>query len=156
MRAAGFLEAKLAFPLRQRTREEIHRWRAKKTRHEKIGGPLVNRQRIGHLLQEALLQDGDAPAQTHRLDLIVRDMNHGGAEPGVQTAHLHAHLHAQWSIEMGERLVEQEELWPSDYGSPHRHTLALAAGERAGDSAEAGREAEELRRVPHPSFDFRR
>ena len=65
--------------------------------------------RIGELLHLALVHDRDARRQRHRLDLVVGDIDDGGADPLVQLLDLHAHLDAQLGVEIGERLVEQEQ-----------------------------------------------
>ena len=54
-------------------------------------------------------QQHDAVGERHRLDLVVGDVDHGLAEPLVQPLDLGAHLVAQLGIEVGERLVEQEQ-----------------------------------------------
>jgi hypothetical protein len=49
----------------------------------------------------------------------------------VQLLDLGAHLHAQLGVEVGQRLVEQEDLGVAHDGAAHRHALALAARELA-------------------------
>ena len=45
---------------------------------------------------------------------------------------LRAGLHAQFRVEVGQRLVEQEDLRLAHDGAAHRHTLALAARQLLG------------------------
>ena len=47
----------------------------------------------------------------------------------MQILQLQAHLHAQLSVEVGERLVEQEHSRFTHDGAAHGHALALAARE---------------------------
>ena len=86
---------------------------------------------------------GDDPVgQGHRLDLVVRDVDRGGAERLVQLLDLAAHLLAQAGVEVRQRLVEQEGLGRAHDGAAHGDALALAAGERARPAFEQGVEAE--------------
>ena len=49
-------------------------------------------------------------------------------------------------VQVGQRLVEQEDLGVADDGPAHGHPLALAAGELGGLLVELLREAQDLRR----------
>ncbi len=88
----------------------------------------------------------DPVPQRHRLHLIVRDVEHVGAEPGEQLRQLDAHASAELRVEVGEWLVEQEERSAPDDGATDRDALALAArkcarlpGEKLRDAAQLGR-----------------
>ena len=54
----------------------------------------------------------------------------------VQLGDLDAHLHAQAGVEVGERLVEQEDARVADDGAADGDALALAAGELLGLAVE--------------------
>ena len=75
------------------------------------------------------MHHGDARRHRHRLDLVVGDIDDGGADALVQPLDLHPHLDAQFGIEIGERLVEQEQQGIAHQGAAHRHALALTAGQ---------------------------
>ena len=49
----------------------------------------------------------------------------------MQLFELDAHLHAQFGVEIGQGLVEQERVGRAHDGAAHRHALALAAGQLA-------------------------
>ena len=91
------------------------------------------------------LQQHDAVGQRHRLDLVVGDVDHRRAELLVQALDLAAHLVAQLGVEIGQRLVEQEEpglraRWPA------RSRRAGAGRPTAGaGSGRAGRRCRALR-----------
>ncbi len=94
-----------------------------------FAGLVVELQRRADLLDRAVAQHDHAVGQRHRLDLVVRDVDRRRAEVAVQLGDLDPRLAAQRRVEVGQRLVEQEDL-----GRPHdraadRHALALAAGE---------------------------
>src|SRR5262245_56275190 len=52
------------------------------------------------LLQHAVPHDGDPVAHSHRLHLIVRDVDGGGAEVPLDPGHLGAHLHPQLGVQV--------------------------------------------------------
>ena len=113
---------------------EVHLRRADEAGDEDVawrGVQLVGR---AHLLQPSLVGDGDAVRQGHRLDLVVGDVDHGGAEALVQFLELDPHPRAQGRVEVAQRLVEQEDLGPPDDGTAHRHPLPLAARQLLGES----------------------
>jgi hypothetical protein len=79
----------------------------------------------------AVAHHHDAVAQRHRLDLVVGDEHRGGRHLGMQALDLDAHLRAQLGVEVGERLVEQEDQRVAHQAAAERHALLLAARELA-------------------------
>ena len=75
----------------------------------------------------------------------MRDVDRRDPEVGLQGGDVGPHLHAQLRVEVGERLVHQEHLRQPDDRAPHRHTLALAAGELARLAVQILLEAEQCR-----------
>ena len=63
----------------------------------------------------------------------------------VQLLDLGAHLDAQLGVEVGQRLVEQEELGVAHQRPAHRDALALAARQLAGLAVEQVVDLQELR-----------
>ena len=61
-----------------RHRHEVHARAAEKRRHEKVRRPLVELQGCSRLLQLPVVEQRQAVAHRHRLDLIVRDMVQSG------------------------------------------------------------------------------
>jgi hypothetical protein len=94
------------------------------------------------LLDLALVEHEHAVGEGHGLDLVVGDVDAGGAELLVLLADVDADLGAQGGVEVGEGLVEEEQLGAADDGAAHGDALALAAGEGAGEAVEEGLEAE--------------
>src|SRR5688500_196242 len=106
------------------------------------------------LLERALRKDGDAVAERHRLDLVVGDMNGGDTKPGMQAPELGPHLHPELGVEIGQGLVEKEDIRFAYDRPAHRHPLALAAGELLGLAMEKGGEVENPRSLVHPLVDL--
>ena len=97
------------------------------------------------LLQEAVAHDGDAVAHGHRLDLIVGHVDDGGAEALVQPRDFRACVHSQLGVEVGERLVQEEDGGLAYHGPAERHALPLAARELAGLALEQSLDVEQRR-----------
>ena len=98
--------------------------------------------------------DGDALADAERLQLVRSRVERGGAELPVQALELGAHVVAELRIEVGERLVEEEEPRAADDGAPDGEPLLLAAAERCRLAVQRVGDTEQLRGLPHPRVDF--
>ena len=83
--------------------------------------------RRSYLLQPAEVQDGDPVAEPHRLDLVVRDVDGRGGQALLELLELEARRGAELGVEVGERLVEQEDLRLADERAGERDSLTLAA-----------------------------
>ena len=57
------------------------------------------------------------------------DVDGGNPEPALQIADLAPHVDAEPRIEIGERLVEKENLWANDKGARDGDTLELSTDE---------------------------
>ncbi len=134
--------------------EQVHPRAADEAGDEDVGGLVVEVERRADLLDHALAQHDDAVGEGHRLDLIVGDEDHRRAEAAVQAVDLDAHLHAEFGVEVGERLVEEEDLRLADDGPADRDALALAAGELAGAAVEKLRDLKDLGGVLHLALDL--
>ena len=67
--------------------------------------------------------------QRHGFGLVVRHIQHGGAERVVQPRDLAPHLHAQLGVEVGERFVEEKHRRLADDRPTEGDALLLAARE---------------------------
>ena len=101
------------------------------------------------------MQDGDALADRHRLGLIVRHVDHRGAERAVEGEQLRAQLDAQRAVETRERLVEQKRLWTTDDGAAQGHALALTLRQVLRHAIEHVLQAEPRRGLEHAAGDLR-
>ena len=117
--------------------------------------PVVEADRGVDLLQHAVLEHGDAVAHGHRLDLVMGDVDRGDAQAVLQRGDLGAGLHPQLGVEVGQRLVHQEDLWLADDRPAHRHPLTLTAGERFRFPVEVRVEVEDRGGLLDPLADVR-
>ena len=111
--------------------KKVHRRRAHEAGDEHVRRALVDLARLGVLLQQALMHDGDARGERHRLHLVVRDVDGGLVEPLVEFLDLRPHLDAELGVEVGERLVEEEQHRIAHQRAAHGDALPLAAGKLA-------------------------
>ena len=121
---------------------EVHRRAADEAGDEHVDRRVVQLLRGADLLQQARAHDGDPLAHRHRLDLVVGDVDHRGAQALVEARDLGAGLHAQLRVEVGERLVHQEHRRLAHDRPAERDALALAAGELLGLALEQRLELE--------------
>jgi hypothetical protein len=81
------------------------------------------------LLEVAVLEHRHAVTHGHGLGLVVGDVDRGDAEAALQRGDLGAGLHAQLGVEVGQRLVHEEDLGGAHDGAAHGNTLTLTTGE---------------------------
>ncbi len=114
---------------------------------------VVEVERGAELLHVAGVQHHDPVRQRHRLHLVVGDVDHRGVHPPVQLGDLEPRLDAQRRVEVGERLVEQENLGVAHDRPADGDALALAAGEVLGQPVEELVELQDARRFLHLRLD---
>ena len=88
------------------------------------------------------------------LGLVVGDVDEGGLELLVQPADLSPHGGAQLGIQVGQRLVQQEDGGVADHGPAQGHALALAAGQGLGLAVEQVLQIQGLGRLMDPPVDL--
>ena len=93
---------------------------------------LVDLARRADLDDAAFIHHRDLVRKRKRLGLVVRDVDGREIEVALQPLELGAHAVAQLGVEVGERLVEQQELRLHHQGAREREPLLLAAGELGG------------------------
>ena len=97
------------------------------------------------------MQQHNFVGQSHGLDLIVRDVNHAGrVHVFVQLGNFQTCLHAQGSVQVGQRLIKQKQLRLFHNGTPNGYALTLTTRQSFGQSVEQGCELQNIGR----SFDF--
>ena len=91
--------------------------------------PLVDVARRADLLDAPLVHHRDLVRQRERLALVVRHVDGGDPQLALQPLQLEAHLLAQLGVEVGQRLVEQQQRRLHHQRARERQALLLAAGE---------------------------
>jgi len=122
--------------------EQVHGPRTEESGHKRVVRVVVQRFVRPYLLNAAVAHHCYAVAQRHRLDLVVRHVKRGDGEPVEEAANLDAGLRAELGIQVGQRLVEQEQLGIAHQRAGDGEALLLAAGERARLAVEQLTEAE--------------
>ena len=111
-------------------------------RIDALGRPLV--------LDVAMVHHHAVVGQRHRLLLVVRDVDEGGADALLQRLQLVLHLAAQLQVERAERLVEQEHRRLDDQRPRQRHALPLSAGKLVRHLVEGVGQAHHRQRLARP------
>ena len=93
---------------------------------------LVDLAGAANLLHSAAVHDGDPIGHRERLLLVVRDVDEGRAELGLDSLELELHLLAEFHVERAERLVEQQCRGLVDESPRQRDTLLLTSRKLAG------------------------
>jgi hypothetical protein len=134
--------------------EEVHRRAADEAGHIGVGRAGPDFHGCRDLRGVALVHHHQPVAERHRLHLVMGDEQGGDAEAALQAPDLGAHLHAQLGVEVGERLVEQEQLGLAHDGAAHGDALALPAGKLARLALQQGADAEQVGRFLHAALDL--
>ena len=128
--------------------------RAEEGQHELVGRVVVHVRRRAHLLEAAVVDDGQAVGHLHGLLLVVGDQHRGHGQRGVQVAQPQAQLRAHLRVERAEGLVEQQHLGLDGERAGEGHALALATRELGGVAlAEVG-QADQLEQLVDARLDL--
>ena len=96
---------------------------------EATSGSLVNIFRRADLLDAAGVEDGNAIGHGERFDLIVGDKEAGDAELALDVADLAAQFLAQFGVQVGEWLIQEQDRRFDHQCPRQRYPLLLTAGE---------------------------
>ena len=154
--AGAFVKEQNPVLFRQRALKKIHRRRADEPGDKPTGGTAVNFLRPRQLPHRAVLHHRQRVGQSQGFGLVVRDENHGRAEPSAQAGDFAAQLQAQGRVQVGERFVEQKNPRMAHQGAAQGGALAFAAGHLGGPPLQQGRQPEHFRRRSHAGGRFRR
>jgi hypothetical protein len=154
-RAIGEFHQQVVAAAAQRAGNEVHRRRADEAGDEQVGRIVVQVQRSAALLDPAVAHDDDLVGHRHCLDLVMGHVHRRRLQALVQLLDLSAHLHPQLGVEIGQRLVEQEDLRIAHDRAAHRHPLALPARQLARITFEQLAQAQDVGRALDPLGDGR-
>ena len=118
--------------------------RAEKAGDEGCGGAEVDVLGRAELLDLAGVHDGEPVGEREGFLLIVGDEEEGDAGLALHGFELGAHLLAEFGVEGGEGLVEEEQAGFEDEGAGERDALLFAAGELGGEAVAFGGELDEV------------
>ena len=121
---------------------------------ELVDGVVIDLLRGADLFHNTGAHDDDAVGERHSLALIVRNVNGGDADLLLDAADLRAHRDAQLGVQVGERLVEEQNARLDDERAGERHTLLLTAGELVGHAALHTGELHEIKDLHHALADL--
>ena len=124
--------------------EEVHLRHADKAGNEDVRGMVEDLLRRGDLLDNAVLHDHDTVAESHGLGLVVSNIDERALDLVAQLDELGTHLVTQLGVQVGQRLVHQEDLRITHDGAADSDTLALAARKRLGLAVEVLGDTQDL------------
>ena len=97
---------------------------------DELGSRLViDLPRRAHLLHMAAAHDNDVVGDGHCLGLVVGDVDRGDTHLLLDLTDLGTHGDTQLCVQVGQRLVEEQDARLQDQGSRQRDTLLLTAGQ---------------------------
>ena len=108
--------------------EEVHLRDADEACDEEVRWVVEQLLRGADLLDNAVPHDHDAVAEGHGLGLVVRDVDERGVDALAELDDLCTHLVAELCVQVGERLVHEQDLGLTHDGAADGDALALAAG----------------------------
>ncbi len=123
--------------------------RSEKLRHELIRRIVIDLLGRIHLLQHALLHDHNEVRNAHRLILVVRDKHRCDAGFLLDPPDLLPCRQTQSGIQIGERLIQEQDFGQLHQRTGNGHPLLLAARELRRFSLQQLLNVHQLRRFQH-------
>ena len=124
------------------------------SRDEFVCRPLVDLDRASDLLDQAVLHDDQAVGDRHRLELVVRHEDGRDVQPLLELPDLLAHDEPQVRVEVGEGLVEEQDLRFEAERPGKGDALLLAAGELVDHPVPEGLQFDHLEQFVDPRRDL--
>lgn len=84
------------------------------------------------LFDSSVVEYDQSVGEGHGFDLVVGDVQHGGAQGGVEFLDFYTDLSAQGGVEVGQGFIEQEQTGSTGDGASHGDSLSLASGQLSG------------------------
>ena len=106
-------------------RDQVHWRRPKEGRHERVGGFLVDLPWCADLADPAAVNNGDPVAHAHGLNLVVGHIDGGGTDFLLELLEFVTSRRPALGIEIGERLIEQEDIRLANQRPGQSHPLPL-------------------------------
>src|SRR5215475_8768727 len=123
--------------------DQVHGRRTQESGDKGVGGVVINFLRRADLPHHALVEHHDAVAHGHGLNLVMCDIDRRRTYAAVEPLQLLARSQTQLRVEVGERLIQEEDGRLADNGARQSHALALAAREFARLALQQSSDAEQ-------------
>ena len=133
---------------------QVHGRRTDEAGDELVGGVVVHLAGGADLLEHAVLEDRDTVTHGEGLGLVVGDVDRGDAQRALERGDLGTGLDTELGVQVGQRLVHEEDLGLAHDGTAHGHTLTLTTGERLGLAVQVLGQAEDLGGLAHALVDL--
>ena len=142
-------------PCADRAGDQVHRRCADHGRDETVV-------RCGHRGRRACRSARFCPSRStamrsamdQRLQLVGRGIDHGHAELAMQPFELRPRIVAKLGVQVGKRLVQQQQAGPPDQGAADRDALLLAAGQCVRLSVDGMADPQHLRDFVDPALNL--
>ena len=122
--------AQIQISVRENRRiQEVHLRRSDEAGDEQVARLIVKVLRGIDLLYNAVLHNDDSGTKGHSLGLVMGNVDDRSAQSLMQLGDLGSHLNTELRIQVGQRLIHQEDLRVTDDGTAHGNTLSLTAGQ---------------------------
>ncbi|OPZ32288.1 MAG: hypothetical protein BWY98_01352 [Tenericutes bacterium ADurb.BinA155] len=134
--------------------KEVHGRRTDEASDEEVVRFVVDLDRGADLLDPAELHDDDPARHGHGFGLVVGDVNRGRIEGFVEFDDFAAHLNPEFSVEVRERFIHEEDLRIADDGAAEGDPLTLATGEGLRFAVEVFFDLKDLGGFMDPAIDL--
>ena len=121
---------------------------------EEVHRVLVDVPGSADLLDFPEIHDGDSVGNDEGFLLVVGDIDGGDPEMLLDRTDLVPHLYPQFGVEVGERLVEEENAGLNGHGAGEAHALLLAARKLVGCPALVALQVDTLERRLYFNLDI--
>jgi hypothetical protein len=108
--------------------KNVHRRRADKLGHSPVGWVAVEIDRRSDLKHSARVHHDESVSQRHRLFLVMGNVDSRNSDLALKLFQLPTHFAAKLSVQIGQRLIEQEYLRLTDESPAKRDSLLLSSG----------------------------
>ncbi len=150
-------ERRVEFEPVSRTRRDPHGTdirQSDESRHEACLRIQVDRVRVSHLLDPALVHHHDPVRDGERLVLVMGNVDRGDPEPLLHFPDFHPYLNPELRVQVGQRLVEEQNVRLGHDGPRQRDPLLLSARELTRLALLEPRETHHFQGAVHPLFLF--
>ena len=139
----------------QAARQEVHRRAADEFGDEAVHGGVIHVPRTADLLDPPGVHHGDPLAHHHGFQLIVGDVDRGGAQLLLQADEVALKRLAPAGVQVAQRLVQQQHLRITHHAAPQSDPLPLAPGQLGGAALQQIADPQHFGRLAHAAFDLR-